>query len=344
MNSKKLNVKYLFKFFVLTIGILSGSFGLINAQDNKNAKDNKQAAVKVSPDEAKAAKKIESAKTLAEKVTATKEFITKYPQSTIRNQVANYLATQIVESKDDTQIAQNSETYLTIFTEPAEADLILPSVIYSYSALKRHKDAFSAAEKYLARHPEDAAVRLHLAMEGSNLIRTGTKDYAKTSREYAARTVELIEANKKPADIDDTRWKEYQTRWLPQLYQSIGIFDYDAGDKATARANLEKAAKLNSADINSWILLADMSDAEYQNLAQKYNAAGAGATRDELLKQANEKMDAVIEMYARIVALTDGKPEVKQLNEQVRQNLEQYYKYRRKNLDGLSELINKYKK
>lgn len=344
MKSKKVDVKNLFKVFVLAVGILFGSFGLINAQDSKNTQANQPAKVKVSPDEEKAVKKILAAKTLAEKVTTTKEFITKYPQSPARNQAANYLAAQIVQSKDDTQIAQNGETYLTIFTEPAEADIILPDMIYSYVALKRHKEAFIAAETYLARHPDDAAIRLHMAIEGSNLARTGTKDYSKVSRDYAAQTITLIEANKKPADLNDAQWKEYQTSRLPQLYQSIGIFDYYAGDIAKARANLEKAAKLDSGDVNSWILLSAMNDDEYQDLAQKYNTAPLGAPRDELLKQANEKMDTVIDMYARVVALTDGKPEAKQLNEQVRQNLEKYYQYRHKNLNGLNELIGKYKK
>lgn len=338
MNSKTLNGTYLLKVFFLIVGILSGNFGLANAQDDKSAK------IKVSADEAKAVKKIESAKTVADKIKATEEFIKKYPQSPARNQAAGYLAGQIVETKDDNQIAQNGETYLAIFTEPAEADIILPNLIYSYIDLKRYKDGFSSAEQYLSRHPEDITVRLHLAIEGSNLIRTGTKDYAKASRDYAAQSVELIEANKKPANIDDARWKEYQTKWLPQLYQSLGIFDYTAGDKAKASVNLEKAIKLDSGDVNSWVLLATMGDDEYQDLAQKYNITPAGAARDELLKQANVKMDTVIEMYARIVALTEGKPEVKQLNEQIRQNLEEYYKYRHKNLDGLNELIGKYKK
>ena len=66
--------------------------------------------------------------------------------------------------------------------------------------------------------------------------------------------------------------------------------------------------------------------------------------RAELLKQANEKIDQVIEMYARIVALTEGVAEAKQINEQIRQSLESYYKYRHKNLDGLPALIGKYKK
>ena len=68
------------------------------------------------------------------------------------------------------------------------------------------------------------------------------------------------------------------------------------------------------------------------------------AERAALLKQANEKLDVVIDMFARIVALTDARAEAKQINGDVRQNLESYYKYRHKSLDGMQELINKYKK
>ncbi len=338
MNSKKVNKKNVFRVLFLAVGILAAGLFPVNAQENQPEK------IKVSKDEEKAVKKIEAAKSLGEKIKATDEFIKKYPQSPARNQAAGYLANQILQLKDDAQVIQNSETYLTIFTEPAEADIILPVMVSSYVALKRYKEAYSTADKYLARHPEDVSVRLQLAIEGSNLVRTGTKDYAPVSRGFAGQAIELIEVGKKPADIDDAQWKEYQTKWLPQLYQSAGVLDYAGGDRAKAIVNFEKATKLNSGDINSWVLLATMSDDEYQNLAQKYNITPAGAARDELLKQANAKMDQTMELFARIIALTDGKPEAKQINEEIRQNLEQYYKYRHKNLDGMSELINKYKK
>src|SRR5215213_6605584 len=165
------------------------------------AQDNKQAQIKVSADEADAIKKIEKAKTLADKVKATGDFVKKYPQSPARNQAANYLAAQITQTKDDAQIIQHGETYLTIFAEPAEADLILPSLVYSYTAAKRNKEAFDTGEKYFSRHAEDVSLRLKLAIDGSNLFRTGTKDFAGQSRTYAAQAIELIEANKKPADI-----------------------------------------------------------------------------------------------------------------------------------------------
>jgi hypothetical protein len=322
----------------LTIGILLGSFGAGSAQDSQPAK------IKVSAEEAKDIKKIESAKTLAEKVKATDDFVKKYPQSPARNQAASYLAGQITQTKDDGQIVQHGEAYLKIFTEPAETDLILPSLIFSYGTVNRDKDAFAVAEKYLARHPEDVSTRLRLAVQGSNQLRGGNKDYAASSRDYAEQAIELIEAGKKPANLDDANWKEYQTKWLPQLYQSVGFVDFYGGDKAKARTNFEKVTKLDASDINSWILLAGMSDEEYQALAASYNAAAPGAERDALLKQANEKMDQVIEMYARIVALTENRPEAKQINDQIRQSLETYYQYRHKNTDGLQSLINKYKK
>jgi hypothetical protein len=261
-----------------------------------------------------------------------------------RGQAANYLAAQITQTKDDAQIIQYGETYLTIFAEPAENDLILPSLIYSYSTANRSKEAYAAAEKYFSRHPEDVAIRLKLAIDGSNLLRGGNKDFSAPSREYAAQAIVLIEANKKPADIDDGGWKEYQTKWLPQLYQTVGVFDFYGGDKKKARVSFEKATSLDANDVNSWVLLANILDEEYQALAMKYNVADQGAAREELLKQANEKMDQVIDMFARIVALTDARADAKPLNDQVRQNLEEYYKHRHKNLDGLPALIGKYKK
>ena len=210
--------------------------------------------------------------------------------------------------------------------------------------VKRTNDAFDYGQKYLARHPEDVHTRLTLAVEGSNQVRSGNKTFAVASRDYAAKAIELIEADKRPADIKQANWAEYKTKWLPQLYQTQGYIDFSSGDKEKARVSLEKATALNSADINSWLLIGSMLDDEYQALALKYNTTAAGAERDAQLVKANEKLDATIDTFARIVALSDGKPEAKQINDQVRENLENYYKYRHKNTDGMQALIDKYKK
>ena len=327
----------LFAAIFLIGGILFAGFTSVSAQDTKEK-------VKVSAKEAKAIEKIEKAKTIDEKMSATAAYIKEFPQSPARQQVVDYAAAEITLLTDDAQVIKSGETYLTIFTKPEDTDLIASALIYSYIQLKRPKDAFETAQKYLTRHPEDITTRLRLALEGANQVRMEKTEFTAPARESAAKAIELIEADKRPANIEEKGWQEYKTKWLPQLYQSIGILDFYSGDKAKARPSLEKATSLDAADVNSWVLLGTMLDEDYQALATKFNSTAPGAERDALLKQANEKMDAVIEAFARIVALTDGKPESKPLNDQVRENLESYYKYRHKNTDGLQALINKYKK
>lgn len=333
----------LFAVIIFITAILYGNFGTVSAQNNKDDKDKKE-TITVSKKEENAIKKIEKAQTIDEKMQLIEAFIKDFPQSPARQKIADYTVGQVLQLKDDAQIVQKGENYLRIFTPDTEADLILPALIYSYVQVKRPKDAFDTAQKYFARHPEDVSTRLTLALEGSNQIRMGNKDFAAPTREYADKTIELMEAEKRPANVLEANWQEYKTRWLPQLYQTRGYLDYNSGDKEKARISLEKATTLNSKDLNSWVLIAAMLDDEYQALALKHNTAAAGAERDALLVKANEKLDATIEAFARIVALTDGKPEAKQINDQVRENLENYYTYRHKNTDGMQTLIDKYKK
>ncbi|MGI9055608.1 MAG: hypothetical protein ACR2F2_07375 [Pyrinomonadaceae bacterium] len=333
------NKTKLFAVSIFLTGILYGNFGTVAAQENKDKKE----TITISKKEDNALKKIEKAQTIDEKMQLIEAFVKEFPQSPARRRIVEYAADQVLQLKDDAQIVQKSENYLKIFTPEAEADLVLPALIYSYVQVKRPKDAFDTAQKYLARHPEDVSTRLTLALEGSNQVRMGNKDFAAPTSEYADKTIELMEADKRPANVLEANWQEYKTKWLPQLYQTRGYLDYNSGDKEKARVSLEKATTLNSKDINSWVLIAAMLDDEYQALALKYNTAAA-AERDALLVKANEKLDTTIEAFARIVALTDGKPEAKQINDQMREDLETYYKYRHKNTDGLQALIDKYKK
>lgn len=328
---------------VVSLGFLLGGANAISAQDNKNDK-NKPESIKVSKDEENALKKIEKAKTLDEKMQLIAEFNKKYPQSPARGQVVRFAAAEITKLKDDAQLIQRSENYLTVFTQPEDADLVLPYMVYSYLELKKSKEAFDAGQKYLARQPQDVITRLRLTLEGTNQIRAGNKEYAAQTRDYATKAIEVIEAGNKPADLTDAEWAEYKTKWLPQFYQSLAAVDLAGGDKAKAKANLEKAVALDQKDVNSWLMLGTMLDDDYREVAAKFNAASGSAERDALLKQANEKMDATMEIQARIIALTDANPDAKQINQEIRQNLETYYKYRHKNTDGLQALIDKYKK
>ena len=81
----------------------------------------------------------------------------------------------------------------------------------------------------------------------------------------------------------------------------------------------------------------------YQDLAKKYTVA-SGNEKATLLTKANETLDKVIAIFARVVALTDGNAGYQPLNAQVRQDLEAYYKYRHSNsTKGMQELIDSFK-
>jgi tetratricopeptide (TPR) repeat protein len=304
---------------------------------------NKPDAPKVSDNEAKLARKLQDSKDLAEKMKLAAEFVKKYPNSPIRAQVAQYIAAQIDGVQDANQKLALAENYLKIFQNPGESEQIAISQIDAFVKLKRHDEAFKIGGEHINRQPDDVQVRLLLAVEGANLARAGEGKFAAPSRDYAVKAAELIEAGKKPADIADEGWREYQTKWLPQLYQSLGFLDAANGSRSEALANFEKAAKLAPGDVNNWAMMGFINDQLYQATASRFNIA-SGAEQAELRKKAESEMDKVIEYYARVVAMTEGDAANQKLNQQIRQDLETYYKYRNKNSTaGLQELINKYK-
>lgn len=312
------------------------------AANSTFAQEKKAEGPTISDGEAKMTDKLQKSKDIAEQMKIAGDFIKKYPKSAVRDQVAKYMAAQVGAVADLNQKQTYADAYGKIFTNPGEPELLAATLIDLHVKAKRYDEAFQLANDYLARTPEDVQFRLILSTEGTNLARTGNAKFAPQSREYALKAIELIEANKKPADISDAGWKDYQTKWLPQLYQSVGILDFAAGNRDEARKNLEKSAQLAPRDVNNWILLGSMLNEDYQQTAKRYTIA-EGAQKEELLKTANQQLDKVIEYYARVVALTDGNPSAQNINKQIREDLENYYKYRHKSTDGMQAMIDKYK-
>jgi hypothetical protein len=116
---------------------------------------------------------------------------------------------------------------------------------------------------------------------------------------------------------------------------------YSANDKAQAKENLEKSAGLEPYDPSTLMMLVNITNEEYQTLAQQYQTQ----KKEEILTKALERMDEVIEWLARAVAATAGKDEMKQANQSFRENLEAYYSFRHEGkTDGLQALIDKFRK
>jgi hypothetical protein len=313
----------------------------VYSQDKSQAKD-KQAAP--SDAEQKAVAKIETAADMPAKLAAAGEFIKKYPKSTLRSRVVGYVVQEATKIQDGPQRITQLENLQTLFKEPADGEVISPILIDAYLKENRPDDGFRVGAAYLAKTPNDLAVLTQLALEGVEQAKKKEAKFAQQSQQYGAKAIALIEAGTKPASFDDAKWTEYQTRWLPQLYQSLGLLSMMTGNKADARAKLDKAASLNAKDPFTSVLLGSMLNEEYQQLAEQHKAASAGPLKDSILKQAHAKLDEVIEAFARAVGLSEGNAGYQQLHDQILQDLQAYYKYRHSgSTAGLQQLIDKYK-
>jgi len=303
----------------------------------------KTAKTTVPEAEAKAAKAIEAAKDLNAKFAAAEEFVKKHATSKARPQVAHYLANQVFGVTDAAQRLAAAQKYIAIFTDPSEPKLVQPALIEAYVQLNRPDEAFDSGASYLASDAEDVTIRTLLAISGAELARNQNVKHIKESREYGAKALELMEADKKPAYMDDASWVKQKTM-LPLLYQQMGIISLVEQNAREAEVKLQKAAKLNPADPFNYALLGSITNNDYQTLALTVRGLPDGKSKDEMLQKANTILDKVIEQYARAVALSEGKAQYQPLHDQVMQDLTTYYKYRHNNsADGLQKYIDGYK-
>ena len=321
---------------------VTGGLVFIATQDKEQSKEK---GPEVSDGERKLAAKINAAPDAAAKMQAAGEFIKKYPKSSLRPQIVGFLSNQIASVADNAQKIALAENFQRLFTEAGDAQLITPVLIDAYIATKRIDDAFRLSDTWLQKDPDDVGVLAVLAITGTNEAKLNNPKFVQQSQQYGFKAIELIEANKKPAHMDDAQWSKNKATWLPQLYHSTGYIALVSGAaRADALARLQKAVALDPADPVNYVLIGNIKNAEYEEMAKQYQGTAAGATRDAMLPKINAQLDEVIDIYAHSVALLQGKPEYKQAHDQVMSDLQAYYKYRHNNsTDGLQQLIDKYK-
>jgi tetratricopeptide (TPR) repeat protein len=323
----------------LIVCALVMAFAAVSFAQDKNK------APQVSKGEQDAMTKVESAADPAAKLKAADEFIKKYPKSTNRAGVVTHVIGEISNVTDPAQKITLLESSLTVFKDPADSDVITPVLLNAYINAKRVDDAFGFAEKALAKNPNDVTALTQVTMFGAEQAKQGNGKYVPQSQQYGVRAIQTIESGNKPASMTDESWKEYQTRWLPQLYQVEGLLSMMTGNNADAKTRLDKAASLNANDPFTFYLLGSLLNDEYQKMAQNYQKQTPGPLKDSLLKEAQAKMDEIVEMWAHAIALAQGNAQYQSFADQLRPELEGYYKFRHSgSTKGLDELIAKYKK
>jgi tetratricopeptide (TPR) repeat protein len=345
MRSKSLILLRVVSAFSLAVWIGSSAFAQVPGYPQPSESPKPAATDKPQPseEEAKAANAINAEPDAAAKLAAADKFVKKYPKSTVRLDVARYVASQIAQVADAAQKLLLAENFQKVFTADNEREVIQPVVFDAYFAAQRTDDAFNLAASVLAKQPDNVGVLTQLTIAGTEEAKRRNPKYIPQSMQYGLKAIDIIEVNKKPARLDEQTWDSLKAM-LPHLYQSVGILSMASGKLAEAKPRFEKAAALNPAEPFNYVMLGSIADDEYQKVAESYKTMPEGKPKEEALKKATDLMDKVIDLYARAVGTSEGRPEYKQLHDQILQDVTPYYKYRhRGSTEGLQQLIDKYK-
>jgi tetratricopeptide (TPR) repeat protein len=332
--------------FVCAMAVFSATFAAVPAsQDKQQAKDG---GPKISEGEQQAIGKINAASGLAEKLKASAEYLKKYGKSPHRPRVAGYVADEVWKVTDSAQRLSLIENFTKTFNQPNEADLVKPALIDAQLNAGRVDDAINEAAKYLERNPEEVTVLTQLAWAGANQVQRQAQsgqavnpEQLQKAAQAGAKAAEMLEQDKKPERMDAAYWNNYRNSWLPRLYQAQGVMAYFSNDKAAAKEKLEKAIGLDPYDPPALLMITNILNDEYNQIAQKYQTE----KKQALLNEAMQKMDELIDYLARTAAATEGNAQYQAINGPIMENLKSYYAFRHEGkVDGLKELIQKYKK
>ena len=298
----------------------------------------------ISPEEQTLARNIMSAADPAAKLKAAAELIKKYPKTSVRPRVARTIASEIASVKEAPQKLILAQEYQKTFNQPSEAELIIPILIQAYADANNPDEAFAKGSEFLSRTPDDLGILVQLLSIGTEQAKKRNPKFIDQSIQYGGHAIELIEANKKPASMDDAGWKQYQTVMLPDLYRSMGLLYMAKGERAQAKAQYTKSSQLAPSDAFSFLMLAGLVNEEYQAEAKHFQSMPEGPAKTDELKKAQASLDAVIDAYAHAVAVSEGNAALGQFRQQYLQDLETYYKFRHKgSTEGMQQLIDKYK-
>jgi tetratricopeptide (TPR) repeat protein len=294
--------------------------------------------------EMKAAKAVEAVPEIAPALVAAADFIKKYPKSELLKPMGTNIASKISKYTVVEQQLTFAESYRTTFKGTSAADIIIPVIVDVDGRTNKFDDAFKEGADYLSRNQTDIATMTRLALLGVDQAKHGNPKFIADSQTYALATIAILEAPQKPDAVDQSVFDEYKTTWLAPLHQASGVCSLVSGKNDEALARFKKAAAVDPKDPTTYLLMGTVANRQYQPMVDKYNKMTPGPDATEALKQAQAQLDVVIDYYAHAVGLSEGNEKLKDMHDQILEDLTGFYTYRHQGKkDGLQELIDKYK-
>jgi len=226
---------------------------------------------------------------------------------------------------------------------------------------KNFQQAFTLGREILTAEPENLGVMIDLANAGYFEAQQATpnKALAPQTLGMLRDVIRAIEGNKTPQRLSPDgkamvdSWAPFKSREeaLGQFYYAQGFMLREQSPDEAAQS-LIKAAQSNSSfktEPRTFALLANAYlDGEYKRLINEYKTTYEGKDiteemkpkYEELLARTNQVTDRIIDAWARAIALSANKPELKGFRDALLKQLTDVYKQRHDGKeDGLQQLI-----
>lgn len=302
-----------------------------------------QGALQVPAEEAKAFEPVKAATTAPDVLKAAEAFVGKYPKSAALNAVEVEVYNRIIDSPADATRLPYIDAFKKLFPTSDRAIDLDRSMFDYYLKEGKLAEINKANEAYLAKKPDD--VRIHLllttlAIEG--IKRQDTTLYA-SGKMHGKRAIEIFEGTARPSVfVDDAAWQAYKAANVGVAYQGLAIISLAEQDMPTAAQYFEKAIAASPAEPLNYFYLANVRHNEkYVDLAKQYNDLKAKNSPDaaKTLEQVNAVLDEEVKLLAKAVAYSEGNATYGPIYTQAKPLLEEVYKQRHGNLDGLDALV-----
>lgn len=301
-----------------------------------------QPSIQLSPEDA-AFGAVSAATNPAARLAAAEDFVSNFPQSHKRPEVARLVSEQLKVLRNAQIAVSIVDRARTIFVSSEELEFLKPAALEIYADADRPDQAFALAADLLSGKPTEFPLLAKLTYLGAREARNRNLKYIDSSVTYGLRAIEIIEKEERPAGMSDSVWTD-QTLKVPGLYQQLGIIQLGAGRTAVAKAQILKSIQLDPKDPSSYALLGRVLNGEYETLTASYQKLPGGNSKQDEKIRLDNMLDEIIDTYAHAIGLATGKVEHQTLLQQLVPDLTAFYKYRHnESTAGLQKLINKYR-
>lgn len=303
------------------------------------------ASAQSTPTEAEAVAAVKLATNPTLKLAAAEDFVARFPNSSARLGVAEFIAAEILKVRNGAVVLSLLERAQAVFTSEREREIFKPAALEAHVRGERFDEAFALGSEILANDPQNLQVLIQLNQAGTEASVKQNRKLADLALQYGLAAISIIEKDIKPAKISDERWAIHKSDlWFCYRNTAILYLGLPTPDTEQTKALSTKAAALKPSEPINFAVLGMALDLEYTKGLGTYEKMTEGASKQEARRKLDGIQDAIIDAWARAVGLAIGKPQHQDLIQRLVPTLTKYYRTRNKeSAAGLQELINRYR-